>query len=170
MAAGRKGEPIPLNRTSLERTSGTEIVITRTFPAPAQIVFDAWTKPEYVSRWWAPLSRGVTLAQCEADRRPGGTYRYVLARGAAERFAFFGRYLEIARPTRLVYTQCFEPMPDGEAVVTVTFEERDGATTLMAHEVYPSKAVLDGVLASGMEDGMRETFEQLDALVASLRG
>ena len=81
-------------------------------------------------RWWAPESRGVTLVQCDADLRPGGAYRYVLARGKAERFAFSGKYLEIARPTRLVYSQSFEPLP-GEAVVTVSFEERDGSTTLV---------------------------------------
>ncbi len=169
MAAQRKGESMNLNPTSLERTSDKEIVIARTFRAPAQIVFDAWTKPEYVRRWWAPESRGVTLVQCDADLRPGGAYRYVLARGKAERFAFSGKYLEIARPTRLVYTQSFEPVP-GEAVVTVSFEERGGSTTLVAHELYPSKEALDGALASGMEDGMRETFDQLDELVASLHG
>jgi uncharacterized protein YndB with AHSA1/START domain len=109
------------------------------------------------------------LAPCDVDLCPGGAYRYVLARGEAQRFAFFGKYLEIARPTRLVYTQSFEPMP-GEAVVTVSFEEQDGSTTLVAHELYPSKEALDGALASGMEDGMRETFDLLDGLVASLRG
>lgn len=168
MAANTKGEP--MNRTSMERTSDREIVIARTFRAPADIVFDAWTRPEYVRRWWAPQSRGVTLVQCDADVRPGGAYRYVLARGKSERLAFSGKYLEIARPTRLVYTQIFEPFPDGEAVVTVSFEERDGSTTLVAHELYPSKEALDGALASGMEDGTRETMDQLDALVASLRG
>ena len=169
MVAGRKGEPMKLNRTSMDRTSEREIVIRRTFRAPAQIVFDAWTKPEHIRRWWAPKSRGVTLVECDADVRPGGAYRYVLARGKSERFAFSGKYLEITRPTRLVYTQSFEPMP-GEAVVTVSFEEQDGSTTLVAHELYPSKEALDGAVASGMEDGMRETFEQLDELVASLRG
>jgi uncharacterized protein YndB with AHSA1/START domain len=94
-------------RTSIERTSATEVVITRSFRAPADIVFEAYTDPQYVKLWWAPASRGVTLVQCEADVRPGGSYRYVLARGKAERFAFYGKYIEIARPTRLVYTQTF---------------------------------------------------------------
>jgi uncharacterized protein YndB with AHSA1/START domain len=171
MAAKAKGraEPMKPNPTSMERTSDREIVITHTFRAPADLVFDAWTKPEHVKRWWAPESRDVTLVQCDADVRPGGKYRYVLARGSSERFAFSGKYLEIARPTRVVYTQSFEPMP-GEAVVTVSFEERDGSTTLVAHELYPSKEALDGALKSGMEDGMRETFDQLDELVASLSG
>src|SRR3982074_1848354 len=143
MPAKGEGEPRPPSRTSMERTSDREIVITRTFRAPADIVFDAWTRPEHVRRWWAPQSRGVTLVECDADVRPGGAYRYVLARGKAERFAFFGKYLEVARPTRLVYTQSFES-PDAEAVVTLSFEERDGSTTLVAHELYPSKEVLDG--------------------------
>ena len=167
MDAGRKGEPLSLGRTTLERTSDREIVITRTFRAPAQIVFDAWTRPEYVKRWWASRSRGVTLVVCDADLRPGGQYRYVLARGEAQRFAFSGRYIEIVRPTRLVYTQRFESIPD-ESVVTVTFEERDGSTRLVAHDLYPSEEALDSTLASGMEDGMRETFDQLDELVAEL--
>lgn len=161
-----------LNRTSTERTSDNEIVITRTFRASAPIVFDAWTKPEYVKRWWAPQSRGASVVQCDADVRPGGAYRYVLGHGEGGRFAFGGTYLEIVRPTRIVYTQRFEPvlgqpMP-GEARITVSFEERDGSTTLIAHEVYPSKEVLDGALASGMEDGMRETFDQLEKLAVSL--
>jgi len=167
--AARRSEPMHLNLTSMERTSDREILIRRTFRASAEVVFDAWTQPEYVRRWWAPASRGVTLVQCDADVRPGGAYRYVLARGKTERYAFSGKYLEIARPTRLVYTQSFEPFP-GEAVVTVSFEQRDGATTLVARERYPSKDALDGALASGMEDGMRETFDQLDELVASLEG
>jgi uncharacterized protein YndB with AHSA1/START domain len=156
------------NRTSMELVSDREIVITRTFRARPYVVFDAWTKPEYVRRWWAPASRGVEVVECEADLRPGGSYRYVIARGEAERYAFFGEYREIARPTRLVYTQIFEPFPDSAVIVTVTFEEHDGRTKLVSHELYPSKEVRETALASGMEDGMRETLEQLDELVATL--
>lgn len=159
-----------LNRTSMELTSDKELVITRTFRAPAHIVFDAWTKPEYVKRWWAPASRGVTLVECEADLRPSGEYRYVLGRGDNERFAFFGKYMEITRPTRLVYTQIFEPFPDAAVIVTVSFEERDGSTKVVSHELYPSAETREMALASGMEDGMRETYEQLDQLVMSLHG
>ncbi|CAN5759795.1 SRPBCC domain-containing protein [soil metagenome] len=160
-------------RTSLDRTSDREIVITRSFRAPASIVFDAYTIAENVRRWWAPKSRGVSLLECDVDLRAGGAYRYVLGRDGGA-FAFFGKYVEVERPNRVVYTQGFEPkigepMP-GEAVVTVTFEEKDGTTTLVARELYPSKEVLDGVLATGMEEGMRETFEQLDALIAEKAG
>jgi uncharacterized protein YndB with AHSA1/START domain len=166
MSAKSKSETVK-GLTSTERTSEREIVITRTFRATAAIVFDAWTRPEFVKRWWAPKSRGVSVVECTADVRPGGAYRYVIAQGEEMRFAFFGKYVEITRPSRLVYTQSFEPVP-GEAVITVSFDEREGATTLVAHELYPSKEALDGALASGMEDGMRETYDQLDELVASL--
>jgi len=166
--AGNEGSETT-GRTSMERTSDTELVWTRSFRAPARIVFDAYTKPEHVRRWWAPASRGVTLLQCDADVRAGGTYRYVLGAGTQEIAAFSGRYVEVERPTRLVYTQVFEAFPGAEAVVTVSFEEKGGVTKLVAHERYPSKEALDGAVAAGMEEGARESFEQLDRVVASLR-
>jgi uncharacterized protein YndB with AHSA1/START domain len=153
-------------RTEMELVGDREIVITRTFRARAGVVFDAWTSAEHVRAWWAPASRGLTMAVCEAEVRPGGSYRYVLARNA-ERIAFSGRYIEVERPVRLVYTQRFEPMP-GEITITVTFAEREGSTTLTAREVYPSKQVRDAALATGMEEGMRETFELLAELVVKL--
>ena len=109
------------------------------------------------------------MVQCDADLRPGGAYRYVLGRGEAERFAFFGEYREIVRATRLVYTQSFEPIP-GVAVITMSFEEKDGATTVVSRELYPSKEALDGALKSGMEEGMLETYDLLERLVISLAG
>jgi uncharacterized protein YndB with AHSA1/START domain len=159
------------NRTSLDRTAETELLITRTFTAPPDIVFDAWTKPEFVKRWWAPASRGVVVVECEIDLRVGGAYRYVLEQSKG-RIAFSGKYNEVMRPSRLVYTNRFEPvlgkpMP-GEVLVTVSFDEHNGGTKLISREVYPSKEVLDGVLQTGMESGMRETFEQLDKLMSSL--
>jgi uncharacterized protein YndB with AHSA1/START domain len=171
----REGSEAPaMNQTSMERTSDREIVITRTFNGPARIVFDAWTKPEFVSRWWAPKSLGVSIASCDAEVRVGGRYRYVLQPRKGGPLAFSGTYREVTPHSRLIYTTIFEPgaVPgneeDGAAVVTVTFEEREGKTHLTARELYPSKDVLDGVLASGMEHGMRETMDQLDALVESL--
>ena len=101
------------------------------------------------------------MVECTADLEVGGTYHYVIARGADERYGFHGRYLEMDRPTRLVYTQTFEPFPDAEAVISVSFEERDGATTFVARETYPNKQALDAALASGMEDGLRETAAAL---------
>lgn len=167
MIAGKAGEPMNPG-TSLERTSDRDLLWTRTFAAPAAIVFDAYTKPEFVRRWWAPKSRDVTMVQCDVDLRPGGSYRYVLERGNGERFVFYGKYLEIGRPTRLVYTQTFAPFPEVESVLTVSLDERGGATTLVAHERYPSKAALDGTLATGMGDGAREAFDELAELVESM--
>ncbi|WP_323379080.1 SRPBCC family protein [Pyxidicoccus xibeiensis] len=144
--------------------------MTRTFNAPARIVFEAWTQPELVKRWWAPKTMGVAIIGCEAEVRVGGTYRYVLKPEGGDAFAFSGRYTEVSPHSRLVYTQVFEPMADaGEAVIRVTFEDRGGKTQLVSRERYPSKEARDGAMASGMEQGMRETYDQLDALVASLR-
>ncbi|WP_394821699.1 SRPBCC family protein [Pendulispora albinea] len=157
-----------MNKTTMEQISDRELSITRTFNAPPRIVFDAWTRADLVKRWWAPKSLGVVMASCEADIRVGGAYRYVL-RNNGEDIAFSGKYTEITPHSRLVYTHYFEPMFDaGAVIVTVTFIERDGKTVLTSRELYPSKEVLEGALASGMEAGMRDTFDQLDALVASL--
>ncbi|MCI0587443.1 MAG: SRPBCC family protein, partial [Planctomycetes bacterium] len=136
----------------------------------ARIVFDAWTRPEHVGRWWAPKSRGVSFAVCEADVRVGGRYRYVLKRDTGEAFEFSGTYREISPPSRLVYTQAFGPTEaGGAALVTVTFDEREGRTHMVSREFYPSKEALDGALEVGMEDGARESLDQLDELLASLR-
>jgi uncharacterized protein YndB with AHSA1/START domain len=159
-----------VNQTTFERTSDRELVITRTFNGPARIVFDAWTKPELLKRWWAPCKLGVKLFECEADVRVGGSYRYVFGRDAGSAVAFSGVYREVVRPTRLVSTQIFEPMRSaGEAIVTATFDERGGKTKLVLHSLYPSKEALDGAVASGMEHGARETMEQLEELIATLR-
>ena len=122
---GAKGETDPTsgkNRTTAERTSERELVVTRTFNAPARIVFEAWTKPELLKLWWAPKSFGVIFLSCEADVRAGGAYRFVFGHPASEQpMAFFGRYLEVTPPSRLVWTN--DEGGAGGAVTTVTFEE-----------------------------------------------
>jgi uncharacterized protein YndB with AHSA1/START domain len=159
-----------VNETKFERTSDRELVITRSFDGPARIVFDAWTKPELLKRWWAPCKMGVKLFECDADVRAGGSYRYVFGHDAKSAVAFSGVYREVTPHTRLVYTQIFEPMrAAGEAITTATFDERGGKTKLVLHSLYPSKEALDGAVASGMEHGARETMEQLEELVGSLR-
>ncbi len=156
------------DKTTMDLEGDRSIVIKRTFRAPARIVFEAWTKPELLKRWWAPTSRGAELAECTADLRVGGGYRYVM-RAHGDEFAFSGVYSELTPHTRLVYSQIFEPMAHaGEATITVTFEEAEGTTRLVSTEVYPSKEVREMVLSTGMEDGMRETMNQLDELVAGL--
>src|ERR1700752_3620669 len=165
MDAGRKSEPTPMkNRTTVERKSERDLVITRTFNGPARIVFEAWTKPELFRRWWAPKSTGVSLLSCEMDLRVGGGYRLEFGHEASTSMAFFGKYIEVTPHSRLVWTN--EESDDG-AVTTVTFEEKGGKTLLVLHELYPSKEALDGAI-EGMEGGMPEQFEQLDELLVTL--
>ena len=161
----REREPTPMqNRTTVERKSERELVVTRTFYGPARIVFEAWTKPELLKRWWAPKSTGMSLLSCEADVRVGGEYRFEFGHGASKTMAFFGRYIEVTPHSRLVWTN--DESDDG-AVTTVTFEEKGGRTLLVLHERYPSKEALDSAIA-GMEGGMPEQFEQLDELLVTL--
>jgi uncharacterized protein YndB with AHSA1/START domain len=157
------------NLTSMELQADRELVIARTFDGPARLVFEAWTKPEFVRRWWAPKSHGVALSVCEADVRVGGSYRYVLRLREGAEVGFSGEYREVAPYSRLVYTQVFEPMAEAGAVmITVQFEEHAGKTRMTSHELYPSKEAREAALSAGMEHGMRETMDQLDELVASL--
>ncbi len=154
------------NETRFSREGERELVVTRAFDAPARLVFEAWTKPELVARWWAPKSHGVTVASVEAEVREGGRYRYVMTRGGHE-IAFSGSYREVTPCSRLVYTQRFEPMSDGgEALVTVTFEERAGKTHLTSRSLFPTVAALEAAIASGMEKGGRETLDQLEEVLA----
>ena len=167
MDARTESEPTPTkNRTAVERKSERELVVTRTFNAPARLVFEAWTKPELFRRWWVPKSYGMNLLSCEMDVRSGGTYRFVFGHAASERpMAFFGRYLEVTPHSRLVWTN--EEGGEGGAVTTVTFEESGGKTLVVMHDLYPSKEALDAAVASGSTGGMPETFEQLDALLVA---
>src|SRR5215471_3132922 len=155
------------NSTTVERTSDRELVVTRTFNGPAQVVFNAWTKPELLKRWWAPKSCGISFVSCEADVRTGGTYRFVFSHpSAAQPMAFFGRYVEVTPPTRLVWTNDEGEEPG--AVTTVTFEEKAGETLVVVHDLYPSKQALDDAIASGSTSGSGEQFEQLDQLLVTL--
>ncbi|HEX8795035.1 MAG TPA: SRPBCC family protein [Polyangiaceae bacterium] len=156
------------NPTTVERTSDRELVVTRAFNARASIVFDAMTNLELVKRWWAPRSLGVTLFSCEAEVRVGGKYRYVFGKDPAQPMAFSGEYKELVPHSRIVFTQVFEPLASaGEAVITITLEERDGKTHMVGRQLFPSKQALDGAVSSGMEKGMRETYDQLDALTSA---
>jgi uncharacterized protein YndB with AHSA1/START domain len=168
MSAGSESEYVGRG-TQVERASGRELIIRRHFRARPRTVFDAMTLPEHLRRWWAPTSLGVVLIDCQADVRVGGRYRYVFGRPDQPAMAFNGVYKEVVPGARVVYTQVFEPQPEaGEGVITATFEEYAGGTLFVQRELFPSKEVLDGVIASGMERGMRETLEQLDALLPQL--
>lgn len=148
------------NRTIVERKSEREIVVTRTFDAPARIVFEAWTKAELFKQWWVPKSMGMPLHSCELDVRVGGGYRLDFGNG----MVFFGKYLEVIPPSRLVWTN--DEAGDSGPVTTVTFEEKNGKTLLVLRELYPSKEALDA--AGGATDALGETFGQLDELLATL--
>ena len=165
MDATREGEAIPTkNRTKVERKSDREVVVTRTFNGPARIVFEAWTKPELMRRWWVPKSMDMTLLSCDMDVRVGGKYRFVFGQGASEPMAFVGTYIEVTPYSRLVWTN--EEGDEGP-VTTVTFEEEDGKTLLAMHELYPSKEALDAA-GTGSADATVETFAQLDELLVTL--
>src|SRR6187397_2514692 len=153
MDAKRESEPTPMkNRTTVERKSDRELVVTRTFNGPARIVFEAWTKPELFKRWWVPKSFGLSLLSCEMDVRVGGTYRLVFSHPASpEPMAFFGRYNEVMPHSRLVWTN--EESGEDGAVTTVTFEERGAETLVVMRDLYPSKEALDGAIASGSAAG-----------------
>ena len=154
------------DRTTVERTSDRELVVTRTIDGPTDSVFEAWTEAELFRQWWVPKSLGVTLLSCEVDARVGGGYRLTFDMGAAEPMAFFGRYLEVTPPSRLVWTN--EEGDGGQVVTTVTFEEHGGRTRLVIHDLYPSKEALDDAMASGATSSNPETFDQLDQLLVTL--
>jgi uncharacterized protein YndB with AHSA1/START domain len=150
--------------TTVERTSDQEVVVSRTFNAPARAVFEAWTRPELFRQWWVPKSFGMTLLSCEMDVRTGGTYRLEFAHPAsAQPMAFFGRYIDVVANARIVWTN--EESEEG-AVTTVTFEEKGGKTMLVKRDRYPSKEALDGEI--GATDAMRETLDQLEEFIVTL--
>src|SRR3954471_5505334 len=135
MDATTKSEPVT-NPTTVERKSDRELVVTRTFDGPARLVFEAWSKPELFRRWWVPRSMGMTLSSCEMDVRTGGRYRL----GFGEGMDFFGRYLDVTPPSRIVWTN-EEGGGDG-TVTTVTLTEEDGTTLVVVSELYPSEEAL----------------------------
>jgi uncharacterized protein YndB with AHSA1/START domain len=153
-------------RTTMERTSETELVVTRTIDGPAHVVFETWTEPELLKRWWVPKSVGIPLLSVEMDVRVGGTYRLVFQVDPTTTMAFYGRYLEVSPPSRLVWTN---EEGDGDAVVTtVTFDEDQGRTRLVVHDLYPSKDALDEAIASEATPGWDEMLDQLDELLLVL--
>lgn len=163
MDATRKSEQASQPVTTTARRSEREVVVTRTFDAPARILFDAWTRSELLMQWWTPKSFGITFISCEADVRPGGSYRFVFGHPDFDQpMAFVGRYLEVDPPRRLVWTN--EENSDGP-VTTVTFDEKDGKTRLVLHELYPTKAALDEAMASGGIGGYPEQFNELDRML-----
>jgi len=152
------------NSAEPERISDCELLATRTIIGPARLVWEAWTKAELFGRWWAPKSFPISLVACELDVRVGGGYRLVFGHEGSTA-EFFGRYLEVTPPARLVWTN-----DEGESgqVTTVTLTESDGQTLVTVHDRYPSKQALDDEIASGSTGAMPEQLAQLDEFIASL--
>ena len=154
-----------MNPTQVERRSDREFVATRTFDAPARLVYEAWRNPDLFRKWWVPEGAGMTLESCEMDVRTGGRYRLVFRHPAFdEPMAFFGRYLDVVPNERIAWTN--EESGDQGAVTTVTFEERDGRTLVTYSEVYPTAEACNEALA-GSDKGLPGQFAQLDALLAA---
>jgi uncharacterized protein YndB with AHSA1/START domain len=164
MDARRGSKPTLMkDRTTVERTSERELVVTRTVNGRPRLVFEAWTRPELFRQWWVPKSLGMSLLSCEMDVRVGGRYRLEFAHGDS-RAAFFGTYGEVTPHSRLAWTN--EESDEG-SVTTVTFTEEGDKTLLVMHELYPSKEALDAA-GTGAAEAMGETFEQLDELLVTL--
>jgi len=148
--------------------SDREILLTRLFDAPRQLVFEVMTKPEHVQRWWGCLGEGYSVPVCEIDLRPGGAWRFVNRHPKGEA-AFHGVYLEIAAPERLVYTEIYDPFPDAESVVTSVLTEEHGKTRLTVTCLYPSIDVRDMVMKTGMAKGAGISYDRLEDVVKELQ-
>ena len=148
--------------------SDVEIRMTRLFGAPRALVFEAMTRPEHIRRWWGCLGEGYGVPVCEVDLRPGGAWRFVNRHphGEAE---FYGKYLEIVPPSRLVFTEIFAEYPDTESVVSTDYTEEGGKTRMTVTARYPSREVRDMVIATGMSGGAAVSYDRLEDLVASLQ-
>jgi uncharacterized protein YndB with AHSA1/START domain len=144
-----------------------QILITREFDAPKDLVYRAWTTPELVERWWSANRGEVTLV--EIDLRVGGAWRYVMVANGGLEVAFHGEYREIVPNERIVSTEVYEGMPEGEAVNTLTLTEADGRTTLTILVQHSSKEHRDAHINSGMEDGLQDAMDLLEQVAVSLR-
>ncbi|MEO8028750.1 MAG: SRPBCC family protein [Bryobacteraceae bacterium] len=148
-----------LGTLSVTTPSDREVLLTRVFDAPRHLVYDAFTKPELLKRWFGP--RGWSLAVCEIDLRVGGGFRFVMQGPNGETMGMRGVYRELTPPDRSVHVESFDDYPDSESVVTAVFTERAGKTTMSATVEYPSKEVRDIVLKTGMEHGAAESYDKL---------
>ena len=152
----------------VEAKGDREIMMTRVFNAPRNLVYDAFTKPELLKRWLGVFG-GWTLPVCEIDLRPGGAWRYVVRdKETGREDAFSGVYREIAPPDHVVYSEGWEAMPGHDYLVTATFTEDGGKTTITSRLQYKSREDRDGHVQSGMEAGMRETYERLGEHLATM--
>jgi uncharacterized protein YndB with AHSA1/START domain len=145
-----------------------EILMTRSFNAPRDLVFKAHTSCEHMSHWWGP--RSTSFAECEIDFVEGGAWRVVLKDADGNEVPFKGEFREIQPPERITWTFIFDVPPFNEdaALETVVFTEEDGRTTLTVTSQYPSIEVRDGVISSGMAEGAAETWDRLEEYANTL--
>lgn len=156
------------SQTTFEVVSDLEVVMSRVFEAPRELVFEACTQPRHMAQWWGP--RQYTLPVCEMDARPGGTYRFVQRAPDGSEHPFRGEFREVVQPSRIVMTQIYEPYADHELLVTITFEDLgDGRTRLIDHMRFDTIESRDATLAAGMESGARESYDRLAELLTTLR-
>jgi uncharacterized protein YndB with AHSA1/START domain len=172
MHHGVHAEAMPATRPAIRRTlitipSDTEIRLERTFDAPRDLVFRAYTDPALLARWLGP--RRLTTRIETLDVRPGGMWRFVHVDEDGTESVFSGEFIEVVRPERISQTWTFEAWPDASSVETATFTEKDGRTTVVSLARYKAKEHRDGHLQSGMETGVQEGYERLDEVLASLR-
>ena len=153
--------------TTITLPSDREIVMQRVFNAPARTLFEVWTNPEHVKKWYGVRSTTVTV--CDIDLRVGGKWRWVVTKPQGMEIAFSGVFLEIDPPRRLQKTEVFEAMPGAECLVTLSFDEKDGQTTLTSNMLFKTKADRDVCLKSGMDLGVRECYQKIDEILETLR-
>jgi len=149
----------------LSLPSDREVRLVRVFDAPRQLVFDAFSKPEFLRRWFGP--RGFTMPVCEVDLRVGGGFRFVLRRPDGTDMGMRGVYREIKAPERSVHEETFDDWPNATSIVTAVMTEQNGKTTLTATILYPSKEIRDAVIQHGMEAGVAESYDKLAEVLAA---
>jgi uncharacterized protein YndB with AHSA1/START domain len=155
------------NKLSVTTPSDREIMMTRVFDAPRDLVFEAHSSAEHMKNWWGP--RKYEVVSAEVDFRPGGKWRIVHRGPDGEEYGFHGEFREIVRPERIVWTFEFEGAPGQVAIETLTLEEHDGKTTLTASSIAGSREERDAVLESGMVEGAIETYERLEEYLETLK-
>jgi uncharacterized protein YndB with AHSA1/START domain len=162
------GSAVNSDTFKVSTPSDEEILLTRLFDAPRQLVFEAMTRPEHVKRWWGRLGEGYSVPICEIDLRAGGKWRFVNRHPQGE-VSFRGEYREISPPGRLVFTETMDPHPEPGSVVTALFSEEGNKTRLTVTVRYPSVEIRDIVLGTGMQRGAGISYDRLEDLVAELQ-
>jgi uncharacterized protein YndB with AHSA1/START domain len=148
---------------SVTVSSDTDLVLTRTFAASRRLVFDAFTRPELLKRWYG--ARDWQLVVCEIDLRPGGAWRFVSRGPDGAELGHGGVYREVDPPGSLVQTEIYDGWDVGEVLVTTAFEERDGRTVMTTTVSYASRDARDSVLRTRMERGAGEAYDRLAELL-----